>query len=63
MGEKAWNREVKEQISNTMLKLIRIDLNPIPAADGSVKKPRRADMAGMSDNVDRYATTALTHRT
>lgn len=52
-------REVKEHLSNELLKVLREAVSPPLEAESDELQPRRKDMAGMSSCLNRCATTAL----
>ena len=61
-GNKSWTKEVKKQINDDLLKELHEAVKPDFDKEGNPLMPRRKDMVGFPEMVDRHATMALLKR-
>ena len=62
-GKKAWAKEIKRHINDDLLKELHEAVKPDHDNEGKAIPPRRKDMVGFPEEVDRHATMALLKKT
>ena len=58
-NRKAWKQEIKRHINDDLLRELHDAVAPAWDEDGKEIPPRRKDMVGFPETVDRHATLAL----
>ncbi len=58
-GKKAWQGTMREQLRGTLIERLHNDVKVKVDENGNQIKPRRADMMGLPEKLDLFATNAL----
>ncbi len=58
-GKKAWQGTMREQLRGTLIERLHNDVKVKVDENGNEIKPRRADMVGLPEKLDLFATNAL----